>query len=312
MQWSSYLKAVVALMAILLSLTLAQADQVQNSTGSELEFSKVLAQASADDANAQNLVGAMYQTGSGVARSDEEAARWYSKAADHGHPAAQAILGAMYMVGQGVPRDDARGVNLLILSAAQQLPLGIARLGAAYMQGWGVKQDAEKGTRLLLQAVDLGVGLAAFEIGMAHRWGRGATKDEGEARKWFQKSAELGYPDGQYISAKFYETDGGRRLALYLKAANGGHAGAQYQLGRIYHRTPELYDRDKAIHWYSLAALNGNQMGNQGLFKLGLPDVNGNQPINSKVMTSSASTEKLDGHTTPSRHLWLPLLSLFC
>ena len=166
------------------------------------------------------------------------------------------------------------------------------------MQGRGVKQDAKKGTRLLLQAVDLGVGLAAFEIGMAHRWGHGATKDEGEAKKWFQKSAELGYPDGQYISARFYETDGGRRLELYLKAASGGHAGAQYELGRIYHLTPELYDRDKAVHWYSLAALNGNQMGNQGLFKLGLPDVNGNQPINSKVMTSSASTEKLDGHTT--------------
>lgn len=298
MRWSSSLNGVVALMAILLSLTLAHADQVPDSTGQELEFSKVLAQASAGDANAQNLLGAMYQTGSGIVRSDEEAARWYSEAADQGHAAAQANLGAMYMEGKGIAKDSEKGVELLKLSAAQKLPLGIARLGTAYVRGWGIEQDAEKGTRLLLQAVDLGVGLAAYELGRAHLYGHGAKKDALEAKNWFRKSAELGYPSGQYVYARDYEADNRKKIELYHLAAIGGNANAQYQMGTIYEdKSSGLYDLDKAVHWYSRAALNGNEMGNQARLKLGLPDVNGNQPVNTEVMTSSGSTEKLDGHT---------------
>ena len=294
-----HLGPVIALIAVLFSLTGARAEQVGNPPGQELELAKVMAQANAGDANAQNMLGALYQTGNGVVRSDEEAARWYSKAADQGHAAAQANLGAMYMAAQGVPQDSEKGVELLKLSAAQQLPLGIARLGAAYLQGWGIEQDAQKGQRMLLDAVDLGVGLAAYELGRGHLYGNGVAKDEEAAKAWFRKSAELGYPNGQYVYARKYEMDGAVRLELYQKAATGGHPGAQYELGSIYEdKSSPIHDLDMAVHWYSMAALNGNEMGNQARFKLGLPDVNGNMPINSKVMTSSAPTEKMDAHTT--------------
>src|SRR5687767_3439765 len=39
-----------------------------------------------DNAGAQSLLGSMYAQGLGVARSHEEAAVWYSRAADQGDP----------------------------------------------------------------------------------------------------------------------------------------------------------------------------------------------------------------------------------
>lgn len=294
-----YAKCVVAMVAIMLSLALAHADQNKSPDGQALELNVVLAQAAAGSANDQNILGAMYQTGSGVARNEEEAARWYAKAADQGHAAAQANLGAIYMSTRGPLKDSRKGVELLKLSAAQQFPLGIARLGAAYLQGSGIAQDTAKGTRLLLEAVDLGVGLAAYELGRAYFHGSGATKDAQKAEQWFRKSAELGYSNGQYVYARHFETDSNKRFDLYQRAADGGHAGAQFEVGRIYgDKTSQTYNLDEAIYWYSLAALNGNEMGNQARFKLGLPDVNGNEPLNTQIPSSSRSTRKLDGHET--------------
>lgn len=295
----SLLKSVLSLIAISLSLAFAETAFAQTLAGKELKFTEVLAQANAGDADAQNLLGAMYQTGTTVVRSDEEAARWYAKAAEQGHAASQANLGAMYFDGKGVQVSSTRAVELYKKSAAQQLPLGIARLGAAYLQGWGIEQDVKKGTELLTKAVELGVGLAAYEFGRAHLYGTGAVKDVMLAKTWFQKSAQLGYPNGQFVYARDYEADKSKKIDLFHKAALGGHAGAQYHLGMYYaDKSSDLYDLDKAIHWYSLAALNGNEMGNQARFKLGLPDVNGRQPVNTKVMTSSPSAKELDGHTT--------------
>ena len=213
MQWS----AIVAVLVLMLTLVLARADQ-----SLEQQFENAMAEANAGDANAQNLLGAIYQTGSGVGRNDEEAARWYSKAAAQGDAAAQANLGSMYMEGKGVPRDAKRGIELLKLSAAQKFPLGIARLGAAHAQGAGVPKDVKGGTELLLQAVDSGVGLAAYELAKGHLKGSWAPADEQEATKWFRKSAELGYANGQYVYAKNYETDEGRKWELFHRAAMGG------------------------------------------------------------------------------------------
>jgi uncharacterized protein len=46
--------------------------------------------------------------GLGVPRDQTQAAAWYSKAADQGHPVAQYNLGVIYERGQGVTQDYAR------------------------------------------------------------------------------------------------------------------------------------------------------------------------------------------------------------
>ncbi len=48
----------------------------------------------------------MYDEGKGVAQDNNQALRWYRKAADQGHTSAQYNLGVMYREGKGVAQDD--------------------------------------------------------------------------------------------------------------------------------------------------------------------------------------------------------------
>ena len=71
------------------------------------------------DADSQNDVGHIYETGRGVAQNYAEAATWYRLAADQGNAKAQNNLGTLYAKGQGVPRDDVQAYMWFALSAAQ-------------------------------------------------------------------------------------------------------------------------------------------------------------------------------------------------
>ena len=47
-----------------------------------------------------------------------EAAMWYRRAADAGHPAAARALGSLYLTGAGVSQDDNEAARWLSVSAA--------------------------------------------------------------------------------------------------------------------------------------------------------------------------------------------------
>ena len=58
-----------------------------------------------DHAYSQYFLGRMYAEGRGMERNDEEAAKWFRKAAEKGVQDAQFRLGGMYEHGTGVPKD---------------------------------------------------------------------------------------------------------------------------------------------------------------------------------------------------------------
>jgi TPR repeat protein len=60
------------------------------------------------DANAQNALGLHYATGDGVELNEQEAIRWFIKAAEQGNVLAQSKLGSIYYSGRGVPQDPNR------------------------------------------------------------------------------------------------------------------------------------------------------------------------------------------------------------
>ena len=57
------------------------------------------------DADAQFLLGVMYDTGQGVPQDYQEAVKWFRLAAEQGVASAQYRLGFMYALGDGVPQD---------------------------------------------------------------------------------------------------------------------------------------------------------------------------------------------------------------
>ena len=58
------------------------------------------------NANAQYLLGLMYNNGQGVIQDYKEAVKWYRLSAEHGNGEAQSNLGVMYDNGQGVVQDS--------------------------------------------------------------------------------------------------------------------------------------------------------------------------------------------------------------
>lgn len=71
------------------------------------------------DAEAQFLVGVLYENGSGVDQNDTKAAEWFEKSAKQGHMDAQYNIGLMYAVGRGVVEDDTKAIHWLTLAAEQ-------------------------------------------------------------------------------------------------------------------------------------------------------------------------------------------------
>ena len=83
----------------------------------------------------------MYFLGQGVPQSDQEAVKWYCKAAEQGDAMAQNGLGTMYGNGRGVPQSDQEAVKWYRKAAEQGDAKGQGNLGVMYDNGWGVPQD---------------------------------------------------------------------------------------------------------------------------------------------------------------------------
>ncbi|MFK7915620.1 MAG: caspase family protein [Pseudomonadales bacterium] len=78
--------------------------------------------ANAGDANAQTMVGEIYEKGLGTTPNYAAAHTWYAKAAKQGSTRAQFALGALYEQGLGVEPDSLAALNW-------------------YRQAWGIKED---------------------------------------------------------------------------------------------------------------------------------------------------------------------------
>ena len=68
-------------------------------------FQELLPVAQGGSAQAQRLIGAMFLDGTGVARSEADALKWFRLSADQGDTAAMHALGRLYVRGQGVEQD---------------------------------------------------------------------------------------------------------------------------------------------------------------------------------------------------------------
>jgi uncharacterized protein len=71
------------------------------------------------NADAQNHLGFMYESGKGVTPDYARAVNWYRKAADQGYVKAQGSLAFMYEIGHGVPQDYILAHMWLNLAASQ-------------------------------------------------------------------------------------------------------------------------------------------------------------------------------------------------
>jgi TPR repeat protein len=93
------------------------------------------------DADAQDALGDLYNSGQGVRRDYAQAALWYRKAAEQGDADAQDSLGDLYHEGQGVPQDDVQAATWFHKAAEQGDADAQESLGDLYDTGRGVPRD---------------------------------------------------------------------------------------------------------------------------------------------------------------------------
>jgi serine/threonine-protein kinase len=93
-------------------------------------------------AEAENLMGIFYATGTGgITEDDKQAVAWYQKAADQGFAKAEKNLGDMYFYGRGVDRDYNQALTWYGKAADQNVADAQYRLGYMYEKGLGVAQS---------------------------------------------------------------------------------------------------------------------------------------------------------------------------
>ncbi|MCI7046793.1 tetratricopeptide repeat protein [Helicobacter sp.] len=143
------MKKVFILFCMLVSLVFA----------SDSSFDEVLAKAKQGDAEAQFLLGLMYDQGQGVKQDYEKAAEWFSKAANQGYAKAQYNLGAMYENGQAVRQDYKKAFEWYSKAANQGYAKAQYNLGAMYEKGYGVRQDLKKAKEYFGLSCDSGLQL---------------------------------------------------------------------------------------------------------------------------------------------------------
>ncbi len=183
-------------------------------------FEEQLANAEANDPDAQYEVAMMYLSGRGVKKDFDAALGWLGKAAangnqraasklkrlqtqkkkftsslrkaESGQAASQYDVGMMYLKGRGVNQDAAQGRQWLEKAAAQSHKKAITRLAILLFKGEGGAPDYTRARQLLGSASESSA-LAQYYLGEIYASGKGVPRDPRIAMQWYRKAADNGF-----------------------------------------------------------------------------------------------------------------------
>ena len=253
----------------------------------------------------QYRIGKMYASGLGTEQNNEQAAYWFSQAAEANHKYAQYSLAGLYRRGRGVEQNDIRAFSLYRSSANQGNPYASLELAKMYRDGLGTKQDPKLAERRFQDAYSGFVILEEkshddklqYRIGQMLHTGTGTEADDKRAAEYWEKSAKLGNTNAQYALGKLWlETESGdSNLAVewITKAANADHSSAQYALGKLY-RDGVYFEKDidQAMKWFRSSAELGNAYAAYQMGQLLLLGKGGSKDVETAMKWLKMSAEK--------------------
>ena len=196
-----------------------------------------------------------------------------------GHGPAELELGKAYETGILGP-DLEEAARWYTLAAEQKIPQAQACLGLLYAEGKGVAKDEQKARALLAPAAEAGDPQAQLYWGKQAftQSEQDGGPDYAEAFKWFMNSAAQGNLEAQYLTGVMYmqglgtEKSVKKALQAFSRAAEAGHPDAQYVVGQSYYKGLGIRQNMKeARKWLGKAAENGNQSAQELLKQLPNP-----------------------------------------
>ncbi|MFN8922466.1 MAG: tetratricopeptide repeat protein [Sphingobacteriia bacterium] len=144
-------------------------------------------------------------------------------------------LGWMPMQENHTARTIRAAKSLILASLASLLPLWLLA------QATPEKNMTNEETQKMAQQRD---AEAQFKLGEMYRYGEGVEQDWEKAAHWYRKAAEQGHAAAQFGLAGTYSTDVKKARSKqaehwYRKAAEQGHVGAQSALAALYEQWGE-------------------------------------------------------------------------
>lgn len=240
---------------------LQEAKKNQQAGNTEMAFQQyMIAARDYGHPEAQFEVARCYQNGTGVEKSEENAAMWYKKAAEQGNAEAQCALGECYYQALGVEKDDKEARKWYEAAAAQ------GNVTAQYMTGrlYAALSYNVPAVKWYTKAAEQECPEAQYELGVCYETGDGVGKDEAKAAELYRKAAVQGYAEAQkklgdcYTHGTGVAKDLKQAFECYSKAAKQGNARAQNNLGVCYMKGNGVTkDLVQAAEWYERAAEQG-------------------------------------------------------
>jgi uncharacterized protein len=202
---------------------------------------------------------------------------WYWLAARQGHAEAQFLLGLLYEEGEIIGQDYAKAVRYFKRSAEQGFVLGQNNYAWMLIRGDGVERNFEAGFKWYRLAAEQGFYKAQFVVGLAYffgDWSSVAKQNFQEAVHWLRLSADQGDPDAQFYLGRIYHQGGvierGQQNELPWRKISDKDRIAEKQLDLwLGDNTKDevAQDFEETIKWYQLAADQDNP---DAQFNLGL------------------------------------------
>lgn len=238
----------------------------------------IMDKAKAGDAATMNEVGTWYYTGKHVSRDYKQAYEWWKKASLKSDVRAIANLGMCYQLGHGVERDSIDAVRLYEKSIkdgnkallnqrtenASKSSFDAMLVGDCYEKGVGVKKDYAKAAEFYAQAASRGSVDGMRQAGLCYLNARNNAK----ALQYFEQGASKDDLSSEYWAGKMLlggmnvPANKQQAVVYLLKAAEGGMAAAQAEMGTLYAEGNGVTKNlAQAAEWYRKSALQGNAKG---------------------------------------------------
>ena len=235
------------------------------------------------EVKAQRHLGRILEAGEGVPKDSAEAAKWFFNLAiqkekdDHYFPREDYPERAGYSESNKV-----QPASSWLKAAEGGDTRAQYELGRCYEDGEGVAPDQSEAMKWYRRSAQGGYAPAQFILGYFHQGGHRLENNHDEVVRWYGKAADQGYAKAQYNLGCYYsagQSELGKvvprgptvwstigipenldeAVKWYRKAAENGHARAQYFMGKSYHSGAGVpKDQVDAFKWWRKAAEQGH------------------------------------------------------
>lgn len=172
------------------------------------------------DIRAQIMLGALYNKGGAVARDDEMAALWFTKAANQGNGEAQYQLGQLYE-NSHLSQNLRTAAKWYEQAAQQGYAKAQARLGRFYAEGMGVEKNLNEAILWSGKAALQGNADAQYWLGLGYMQGVRVPKNTALGIGWLTRAAAQGHADARLVMARAYQRgEGTPKDSLLAHALN--------------------------------------------------------------------------------------------